>query len=113
LYYKQITAKLLSYGLEPALGYLHTPFREHNALASDILEVFRAEINEKVYEVFSCDYLKKEDFTSKHGVYLKYSGRIKIWKHYLQLISSLKPKLDFEISNLKMKIEQSQKIHFN
>ena len=45
LFYSIITIKLLSYGFEPTIGYLHKPFRSHNALSSDIMETIRADIN--------------------------------------------------------------------
>ncbi len=104
LYYNIITIKLLSYGFEPSIGYLHTPFREHNALASDLMELFRAEINQAILSIFNHQVLTMEDFTFKNGCYLKYDGRVKIWKEFVALVNILKPKLDKEIANLKKMI---------
>lgn len=104
LYYNIITIKLLSYGFEPSMGYLHTPFRTHNALASDILELFRATINQAVASVFKHNLLTNEDFSKKGGVYLKYEGRKKVWSEFVILVDLLKPKLDNEIANLKKMI---------
>ena len=108
LYYNIITAKLISYGFEPSLGYLHTPFRTHNALSSDILELFRADINEAVINLFKKRVLNKDDFTKNRGVFLKYSGRKKIWSDFLALVDSLKPKLDAEIGYLKRRIYEEK-----
>jgi len=94
LYYNIITVKLLSYGFEPALGYLHTPFRSHNALSSDILELFRASINQAVLSIFMNNLLAIDDFSMKNGVYLKWEGRKKIWKEFVTLVDILQPKLD-------------------
>lgn len=110
LYYYIITAQLLSYGFEPSIGYLHRPFRTHNALASDILELFRAQINEAVLKIFVNDILKKEDFTKKGGVYLRYEGRKKVWSHFLELCEVLKPQLDTEIATLKKMIFDEETI---
>lgn len=101
LYYNIITIRLLSYGFEPSMGYLHTAFRTHNALASDLLELFRASINQSVVSVFKHNLLTIEDFSKKGGVYLKYEGRKKVWSEFVALVDLLKPKLDSEIANLK------------
>jgi CRISPR-associated protein Cas1 len=104
LYYQMITIKLLSYGFEPAMGYLHTPFRSHNALASDLLELFRAPINQAVLGVFKQNLLSLEDFSKKKGVYLKYEGRKKIWQPFVALVKVLNPKLDKEIARMKKEV---------
>ncbi|MEA3227610.1 MAG: CRISPR-associated endonuclease Cas1 [Campylobacterota bacterium] len=104
LYYNIITVKLLSYGFEPSMGYLHTPFRTHNALASDILELFRAVINQSVISVFKHNILSVDDFRTNGGIYLKYEGRKKVWSEFVALVDLLKPKLDSEIANLKKMI---------
>jgi len=104
LYYHIITAKLLSHGFEPSLGYLHAPFRTHNALASDIIEIFRSYINQVVFSIFDKQLLTTDDFTKKGGVYLKYEGRKKVWTHFVELVQLLQPKLDAEIAHLKKEI---------
>jgi CRISPR-associated protein Cas1 len=106
LYYNIISVKLLSYGFEPSLGYLHTPFRTHNALASDMMELFRSYINEAVVSLFKHNALKVDDFYKKRGVYLKYEGRTKIHKEFLALQSLLKPKLDETIATVKKMIHE-------
>lgn len=106
LFYNIITVKLLSYGFEPTIGYLHTPFRTHNALSSDLLELFRAEINHTVYNILQNNILQKSDFAKKGGVYLKWSGRVKIHKEFIKLNQVLKSKLDVEIATLKRMINE-------
>ena len=104
LYYNIISVQLISYGFECGLGYLHTPFRTHNALASDLLELFRASINQAVISIFTNELLSMEDFSKKGGVYLKYDGRKKVWREFVALVDLLKPRLDSEIANLKKMI---------
>ena len=106
LYYNIISIKLLTHGFEPSIGYLHTPFREHNALASDLMELFRADINEEVIQIFKENLLSLDDFTKKGGVYLKYEARSKIWKRFLELEARLKSKLDKELANIRAKISK-------
>lgn len=111
LYYNLITIQLLSYGFECGLGYLHKPFRTHNALASDLLELFRAAINQAVISVFQNNLLSTEDFSKKGGVYLKYDGRKKVWSEFVALVNVLKPKLDNEIANLRSMIYEANSCH--
>lgn len=105
LYYNIITIKLLSHGFEPAIGYLHKPFRTHNALASDILELFRASINQAVLSTFKHKTLEMSDFSKKGGVYLKYEGRKKVWGEFVALVDVLSPKLNTHIATLKKMME--------
>lgn len=111
LYYNIVTVQLLSYGFECGLGYLHTPFRSHNALASDLLELFRASINQAVISIFNNDLLSIDNFSKKGGVYLKYDGRKKVWSEFIALVNVLKPKLDSEIANLKKMIYEANSSH--
>jgi CRISPR-associated protein Cas1 len=99
--YHLITVRLLSYGFEPSIGFLHKPFRTHNALSSDLIELFRADINEFVFGLFDTKLLKSSDFSKKNGVYLKYTSRKKIWSEYKSFIELLEPSIDKEIANIR------------
>ena len=101
LIYHIITSKLLSYGFEPGLGYLHTAFRSHNALASDLIELFRVAINERILEVFQQKLLDLEDFSKQGGVYLRFSGRQKIWTNFLQLVDDIDADIDQNIAYIR------------
>jgi len=107
MYYHIITTKLLSHGFEPGLGYLHTPFRSHNALSSDILELFRAEINHIIIKIFVNKILTNEDFIKKGGVYLRFEGRRKSWGEFVSLVDILKPKLDGVVADIKRMIAET------
>jgi CRISPR-associated protein Cas1 len=107
LYYNIISIQLLSMGFEPAIGYLHVPFRTHNALSSDFIEIFRAEINHAVLGLFKNKLLEKEDFTHKNaGVYLTFDGRKKTWEAFVDLIAVLNPKLKKEIAHIRGMINE-------
>jgi len=107
LFYNIISIELLKYGFEPAMGYLHKPFRSHFALSSDFLELFRAAINQAVYKIFENELLEINDFSKKGGVYLKYSGRKKVWQEFVALIDILKPQLDKYIANVRRMIDEA------
>ena len=99
-----ITVRLLSFGFEPSIGFLHKPFRSHNALSSDFMELFRADINSFVLELFSEKILKGSDFSKTKSVYLKYEARRKIWGRFQTFIKKLEPKIDKEIASFKLKL---------
>lgn len=104
LTYNLISIRLISFGFEPSIGFLHQPFRSHNALASDFMELFRADVNEFVWSLFHEKKLESSDFTKKDGVYLKYEGRKKIWVDFKLFHQSLESQIDAEIAKLRLAI---------
>lgn len=107
MYYNIISIRLMSYGFEPGIGYLHMAFRSHNALASDMMELFRSQINHAVILLFKNKLLSIEDFSKKEGVYLKYEGRKKIYKEFVNLVNVLNPQLDTHIATIKRMINET------
>ena len=86
--YNTITSRLYFRGFDPSISYLHTPFRSHYALSSDILEMLRADINLFVAKLFTQKHLTPADFSkNNNGIYLTQSSRRALWIH-------LKPFLD-------------------
>jgi len=101
IFYNLITSKLFAYGFDPAISYLHTPFRSHYALSSDLLEILRGDINTFCAKLFLDKHLRSEDFTKKRGIYLKPSSRRTFWKHLKPFINQTEPKIKQEIANLR------------
>jgi len=101
IFYNIIALKLIGYGFESGIGFLHKPFRSHQALSSDILEFFRADINEHVYNLFSNRIIWLEDFSRKKGVYLRYEGRKKIWKIVKDFLNENEYKINSTISSIR------------
>ena len=95
--YYEITNVIIKNGLDAQIGYLHEPFRSHNALSSDILELFRSEIDRFVYELFKEKILLKKDFDTKYR--LRDESRKRIWKNIKEFLETLK--IQKEISTLK------------
>ena len=81
IYYYEIATWLNYYGFEPTIGYLHTPVRDHYALASDILELFRSAIDAFVAKLFLDGEIVLSDFTKRSQIRLTDSGRKKLWPH--------------------------------
>lgn len=106
LLYSLLTVRLLANGFDPSISYLHTPFRSHQALSSDILELFRDRINQFVKIIIDEKIVSLEDFTKKNGgVYLRYDGRKKLYKPLKELWEGLEPNISNEIANLRAIIE--------
>lgn len=82
------------------------PFRSHSALASDFMELFRADINEFVFKLFAEDRLKLSDFSKQNGgVYLKYDGRRRVWGEFQKFNLTLQKDLEKEITIIKYMIK--------
>ena len=106
LLYSLLTVRLMANGFDPSISYLHTPFRSHQALSSDILELFRDRINQFVKIIIDEKVVDIKDFSRKNGgVYLKYDGRKKLYKPLKELWDGLEPNISKEIANLRAIIE--------
>lgn len=102
IFYHLITVKLLANGFEPNIGYLHRPFRDHNALSSDILEAIRSDINQFIYTLFKNEYLTVKSFTKKgDAVYLRYEDRKNIYPLLQEFQSKIEPKIGDTITAIR------------
>jgi len=101
LYYNHIAIFLVTAGFEPSIGFLHTPFRGHFALSSDILEAFRADINAFMLEQIKREVVTLKDFTKKDGVYLRYEGRKKLYKNWQEFVENSRLNLTKTLYDLK------------
>jgi len=105
LFYHLAAVRLTGYGFEPSIGYLHRPFRSHYALASDMTELFRAEMNEWVFRQFAQKGLKASDFTKdRGGVWLRGEARRELWRQIRQLFGEMEPEIERSISELRRRI---------
>lgn len=107
LSYYALSAKLYMRGFDPSISYLHTPFRHHFALSSDILETLRADINLFVAELFLNKVLHAEDFTCKNGVYLKNETRKILWTHLTPFMKTINSLSNTHIADLKRCLEKN------
>ena len=109
LLYHLIAIRLYAFGFEPSIGFLHKPFRSHFALASDLMELFRAEVNEEVLKLFRDDVVEKRDFAKKgEGVYLRYEKRVEIYKRFKPFYHQLETQLDREIASIRSELCRSE-----
>ncbi|BDY11967.1 CRISPR-associated endonuclease Cas1 [Hydrogenimonas cancrithermarum] len=102
--YHLIASRLVMYGFDASIGYLHESFRSHFALASDMMECFRADTNKKTVELFDDGLLTADDFSKKGAVYLRSESRKRFWKEIKPFIDELTHDVDDEIALLRMAI---------
>ena len=107
IYYYEIATWLNYYGFEPTIGYLHTPFRSHMALASDILELFRADIDLFVARLILDKKISLQDFSKKDGIYLTQNGRKKLWQDLKIFMEQKEWRLKKSIAKIKSMIEKN------
>jgi len=100
LYY-EIASWLVFYDFDPAISYLHQPFRHHLSLASDILEPLRPQIDLFVAELFKRGEIEPSMFTKQQGVYLKPTARKRVWNEIKPFLERTEPRIKKEISDLK------------
>jgi CRISPR-associated protein Cas1 len=109
--YHALTAKLYMRGLDPSISYLHTPFRSHFALSSDLLEPLRAQINNFVAKLFLDGVVTYGDFTLKQGVYLKSTSRRELWKHIIPFMDNMSKQSNTQIINLKRQLKDATSLY--
>ncbi|WP_457608186.1 CRISPR-associated endonuclease Cas1 [Nitratifractor sp.] len=102
LSYHYLAIRIIAYGFEPGVGFLHTPFRDHYALASDLMEFFRAGINDLVAGWIEEEVVELSDFSRHHGVRLRYEGRRKLWRSWREWIGNN----DYAIDTLLCEIKE-------
>lgn len=113
----EIYGKILSKGLNPYFGFMHSDREKHPTLASDLMEEWRAVIVDSlVMSLINGNEIKKEHFTKDEeslGIYLteegmriyikKYDKKVRTEAKYLEgLVSpvSFRHAIDLQISSL-------------
>lgn len=72
LLFARINATIRAVGLNPYLGFLHSPSDEYESLAYDIQELFRPRIDRFIIRLVNLKVIKKDDFNeTRDGAYLK------------------------------------------
>jgi len=72
LLFARINATLRAVGLNPYLGFLHSPSDEYESLAYDIQELFRPFIDRFIIRILNLKVISRDDFReTKDGAYLK------------------------------------------
>ncbi|MDQ1273689.1 MAG: CRISP-associated protein Cas1 [Planctomycetota bacterium] len=72
LLFSRINATVRTVGLNPYLGFLHSPQDNYESLVCDIEELFRARIDRFIIRLINLKVVKRDDFVeAERGLYLK------------------------------------------
>ncbi len=83
LLFSRINATVRALGLNPYLGFLHSPADNFESLVCDIQELFRARINGFILRLINKKMITCDDFLeSKNGFYLNKDGVTKFLNHF-------------------------------
>ena len=91
LLFSRINATLRAAGLNPYLGFLHSPDNDYESLVCDIQELFRARIVRLMIRLINLKIIDDRDFVkSERGYYLKREG-VKKYLHHFEAEMNKRP----------------------
>lgn len=101
VFYGIVLTEILRTGLNPAIGYLHSPGDNRNSLSFDIAEIFKPVIIDKViFKLLNLESIKESDFIRRNNLfYMKEDTK----KTYIKAIED-RLKTTFMHSKLKRNI---------
>ncbi|MCM8804084.1 MAG: CRISPR-associated endonuclease Cas1 [Candidatus Omnitrophica bacterium] len=75
LLFSRINATIRAVGLNPYLGFLHSPENNYESFAYDILELFRARIDRLIIKLINLKVITEKDFLeTENRMYLKHEA---------------------------------------
>ena len=78
LLFGRINTTMRSLGLNPYLGFLHSPENTYESFVCDVEELFRAQITRIIVRMINLKIIRESDFnTGDKGAFLKAAGRRK------------------------------------
>lgn len=76
LLFSRINASLRAVGLNPYLGFLHSPGNRYESLVCDVQELFRSRIDRLVLRLINMKIINEKDFVeTRNGFYLDKEGK--------------------------------------
>ena len=83
LLYSRINALVRSAGLNPYLGFLHSPSDDYESLVSDIVDIFRPRLERFIIKLINLKIIDENDFEEKNGgFYLNRNGKHKFLSYF-------------------------------
>jgi len=88
LLFSRINATVRAAGLNPYLGFLHSPADDYESLVCDIQELFRAETHNFIIRLINLRIIGADDFEDrgKDGMRLRGEGRVKFLNRFEELM---------------------------
>lgn len=108
LLYSRINALVRSAGLNPYLGFLHSPADDYESLVSDIVDIFRPQMERLIIKLINLKIIDEKDFEpSDQGFYLNKDGKHRFLSYFE---NELNQKKDAEKLSLKERMTLQVKI---
>jgi CRISPR-associated protein Cas1 len=102
LLFSRINATMRASGLNPYLGFLHSPEDNYESLVSDMVELFRARIDRFLVRLINLKVISKQDFVKTDRGY--YLTRDAIRRFLMQYETEMEKKGNSERLTLKQNI---------
>lgn len=121
LTFNRIKTIVCSEGLNPYLGFLHSPENRYESLVADIQELYRARMDSFLINLVNLKIIDPDDFSEKNGSYkLKSSAIQKFISHFEEYLNkpcapqgmSVYDTIYKQISNIKAWIRQDKELIF-
>ena len=121
LLFSRINATVRGVGLNPYLGFLHSPKNNYESLVCDVEELFRSRIVRFIVRLINLKIITEDDFVeSERGFYLNRDGVAKYLSHFEAEMNkkgtstslSLKQHIYAQVSNIKNWILENKSLSF-
>lgn len=121
LLFTRINATVRAVGLNPYLGFLHSPEDNYESFVADIEELFRARIDRFIIRLINLKMIKKSDFKdTEQGFFLTENAKRifidelegEMEKKNAKNVLSLKEHIYVQINNLKNYLLEGKKLSF-
>lgn len=107
----EIVREIEAIGLDPFIGFYHEFEYARESLACDIMEIFRANVDRFVWNIFRTREFFGDDFTKdskNRGCYLKKEKRKNFYPLYESWAKSIRPLLTEEVRNIAKNISDGE-----
>ncbi|MCB1143198.1 MAG: CRISPR-associated endonuclease Cas1 [Leptospiraceae bacterium] len=121
LLYSRINASIRSVGLNPYLGFLHSPEDRYESLVADMEELFRVFVDRFIIKILNLKVITEKDFQETNkGFYLNQVGKKKFLNHWEGEMSkkmgnthlSIKENIHIQANILKNWVMEGKKLDF-
>jgi CRISPR-associated protein Cas1 len=83
LLYSRINALIRSAGLNPYLGFLHSPADDYESLVSDLVDIFRPRLERFIIKIINLKIIDENHFEEKEGAfYLNKEGKHRFLSYF-------------------------------
>ena len=121
LLFSRINALVRSQGLNPYLGFLHSPSDNYESLVSDLVDIFRPKIERFIIKLVNLKIIDENSFIEKDGAfYLNKEGKHKFLSYFEREINqkqgkrklSLKEQIALQVKILKDWVTKNNSLIF-